>query len=95
MIINDKLFSLFRDKAQKIQVDLQCLGLGYTVVVNSDGGIGIAYTYFADKKSCMVLNETINYEGRPASMLLEKIKILLFLLTENTINFPPFSVLFK
>ncbi|MGD9042818.1 MAG: DUF364 domain-containing protein [Desulfobacterales bacterium] len=74
MIINDKLFNLFKDKAQETQVDLLCLGLGYTVVVTSDGGIGIAYTYFANKKSCMVLNEAIDYEGRPASALLEKIK---------------------
>ena len=73
-MINDKLFNLFKDKAQETQVDLLCLGLGYTVVVTSDGGIGIAYTYFANKKSCMVLNEAINFEGRPASLLLEKIK---------------------
>lgn len=74
MILNDKLFNLFRDKAQKVHVDLLCLGLGYTAAVTSDGGIGIAYTYFEDKKSCMLLNETIDYEGRPASELLEKIK---------------------
>jgi uncharacterized protein (DUF4213/DUF364 family) len=74
MILNDKLFNLFRDKAQKVHVDLLCLGLGYTAVVTSDGGIGIAYTYFENKKSCMLLNETIDYEGRPASELLEKIK---------------------
>jgi len=74
MILNDKLFNLFRDKAQKVHVDLLCLGLGYTAVVTSDGGIGIAYTYFENKKSCMLLNETIDYEDRPASELLEKIK---------------------
>jgi uncharacterized protein (DUF4213/DUF364 family) len=74
MILNDKLFNLFKDKAEKVHVDMLCLGLGYTVVVTSDGGIGIAYTYFEDKKSCMVLNETVDYEGRPASALLEKIK---------------------
>ena len=74
MILNDRLFSLFRDKAAKTRVDLLCLGLGYTAVVTTDGGIGIAYTYFADKKSCMVLNEAIDYEGRPAIALLEKIK---------------------
>jgi uncharacterized protein (DUF4213/DUF364 family) len=74
MILNDKLFNLFRDKAQKVHVDLLCLGLGYTAAVTSDGGIGIAYTYFEDKKSCTLLNETVDYEGRPASELLEKIK---------------------
>jgi hypothetical protein len=74
MILNDNLFNLFKDKAEKIRVDLLCLGLGYTAVVTSDGGIGIAYTYFEDKKSCMLLNEAVDYEDRPAVALLEKIK---------------------
>ena len=74
MILNDNLFNLFKDKAEKIRVDLLCLGLGYTAVVTSDGGIGIAYTYFENKKSCMLLNDAADYEGQPASELLEKIK---------------------
>ena len=74
MILNDKLFNFFRDKAQKTRLELLCLGLGYTAVVTSGGGIGIAYTYFEDKKSCVLLNEAADYEGRPASELLEKIK---------------------
>lgn len=73
MILNDKLFNCFADKARKTQVDLLCLGLGYTAVVTSDGGIGIAYTYFENKKSCMALNEFPDYEGRPAAVLLEKL----------------------
>jgi len=80
MILNDKLFNYFIDKAKKVQIDLLCLGLGYTAAVISDGGIGIAYTYFADKKSCMLLNQAVDYENRPASVLLEKIK------SENTIE---------
>jgi len=74
MILNDKLYRFFIDQARMVQVDTLCLGLGYTAAVTSDGGIGIAYTYFEDKKSCMVLNEIIDYEGRPAGDLLEKIK---------------------
>jgi len=74
MILNDNLFNLFKNKAEKIRVDQLCLGLGYTAVVTSDGGIGIAYTYFENKKSCMLLNDGADYEGRPASELLEKIK---------------------
>ena len=74
MILNDNIFNLFKNKAEKIRVDMLCLGLGYTAVVTSDGGIGIAYTYFEDKKSCMLLNEAIDYEGRQASELLGKIK---------------------
>ena len=74
MILNDTLFKYFIAKAENVQVNLLCLGLGYTAVVTSDGGIGIAYTYFENKKSCMLLNDGADYEGRPASELLEKIK---------------------
>ncbi|MGD9300668.1 MAG: DUF364 domain-containing protein, partial [Desulfobacterales bacterium] len=49
-------------------------GLGYTAVSLSDGGIGLSYTHFEDKKSCMLLNQHIDYEGQPAVGLLEKIK---------------------
>ena len=74
MILDDQLFNYFIDTARNTYVDLLCLGLGYTAVVTSDGGIGMAYTYYEDKKSCMALNETPEYEGRPAAALLEKIK---------------------
>lgn len=74
MTLNDKLFSHFIKKAERVKVDMLCLGLGYTAVVTSDGGIGIAYTFFEDKKSCMVLNEAVDFEGRPASDLLERIE---------------------
>ena len=74
MLLNEKLFNYLSDKARKTRVDLLCLGLGYTAVLTSEGGIGVGYTYFEDKKSCMLLNEAIDYEGRPAIELLEKIK---------------------
>jgi uncharacterized protein (DUF4213/DUF364 family) len=74
MILNDRLYNLFSNQAEKVKVDYLGLGLGYTVAVTSDGGIGIAYTYFENKKSCMVLNEAVDYEGQPASDLLQKIK---------------------
>ncbi|MEJ2101999.1 MAG: DUF364 domain-containing protein [Desulfobacterales bacterium] len=74
MILNDKLYRFFIAEARKVQVDSLCLGLGYTAVVTSDGGVGLAYTYFEDKKSCMVLNYSIDYEGRAAVELLGKIK---------------------
>ena len=74
MLLNEKLFTCFSDTARKSRVDLLSLGLGYTAVMTTDGGIGMAYTYFEDKKSCMALNEAIDYEGRPATALLEKIR---------------------
>ena len=73
MILNETLFDIFKDKAASTRVELLCLGLGYTAVVTADGGIGIAYTYFEDKNACMMLNEAVDYEGRPADELLQKI----------------------
>jgi len=61
-------------------VEILSLGLGYTAVTTSDGGIGLSYTYFGDKKSCMVLNKHLDYEGKSADQLLEKIK------SENTVE---------
>ncbi len=80
MELNTKLYELFLDQAQKVRVEILSLGLGYTAVTTSDGGIGLSYTYFGDKKSCMVLNQHIDYEGRPADRLLEKIK------SDNTVE---------
>ena len=74
MTLNQKLYQLFADKAQQVTIEELSLGLGYTAVTTSDGGTGLSYTYFGDKRTCMVLNEHIDYEGKPASLLLEKIK---------------------
>jgi len=74
MVLNQKLYQLFAQKAQQVTIEILSLGLGYTAVTTSEGGIGLSYTYFGDKSSCMVLNEHIDYEAKPASLLLEKIK---------------------
>lgn len=74
MELNTRLYDIFLNQAQRVKVEILSLGLGYTTVTTSDGGIGLSYTYFADKKSCMVLNKHIDYEGQPADQLLEKIK---------------------
>ena len=74
MLLNQKLYNLFKQKAREVKVELLYLGLGYTAVTLSDGGIGLSYTHFENKKSCMLLNRHIDYEGQPAEQLLEKIK---------------------
>jgi uncharacterized protein (DUF4213/DUF364 family) len=73
MELNTRLYDVFLGRAQEVDVTLLSLGLGYTAVTTSDGGIGLSYTYFGDKKSCMVLNKHVDYEDRPADQLLEKI----------------------
>ena len=74
MLLNQKLYDIFNTRAQKVNIEVLCLGLGYTAVTLSDGGIGLSYTHFEDKRSCMLLNRHIDYEGQPAIKLLEKIK---------------------
>ena len=43
-------------------------------MVTADGGIGLSYTYFTDKSSCMALNRHVDYEDRPTLELLKKIQ---------------------
>ena len=74
MRLNQKLYDLFKKRAQDINIEVLCLGLGYTAVTLSDGGIGLSYTHFENKKSCMLLNRHIDYEGQAAVQLLEKIQ---------------------
>ena len=80
MRLNQKLYDLFISKANEVKIEILSLGLGYTAVSLSDGGIGLAYTHFENKKSCMLLNKNIDFEGKSADQLLEKIK------SENTVE---------
>jgi uncharacterized protein (DUF4213/DUF364 family) len=80
MDLNTKLYDLFINEARRVKVEILSIGLGYTAVTTSDGGIGLSYTYFGDKKSCMVLNKHIDYEDISADLLLEKIK------SDNTVE---------
>lgn len=74
MDLNAKLYNLNLAHAQNVNIEILSLGLGYTAVTTSDGGIGLSYTYFENKRSCMALNRHMDYEGQTADQLLEKIK---------------------
>ena len=73
MTINERLYQLCRDKAADVTIDTISIGLGYTAVQTSDGGIGLAYTYLENKTGCSVRKEDIDFESKPADLLLEKI----------------------
>lgn len=73
MKLDVRLQEIFADKARHVTVELLCLGLGYTAVTTSDGGIGLSYTYFDRKSACSVVDDYHDTEGRPASELLEKL----------------------
>jgi len=80
MKLNSRLYDLFSGHAQKVTIKRLNIGIGYTVVETSSGGMGLSYTYFQSKKSCQLTDSYKNYEGRPASELLEKIE------SKNTIE---------
>lgn len=73
MILDQKLYDFFEKKARRVTVERLCMGLGYTAVSTSDGGIGIAYSYFDTKNACMMHKNYDNPEGKPAIGLVEKI----------------------
>ncbi len=74
MVLNNKLYDLFSHQANLVQIETLCIGVGYTSVTTSDGGIGIAYTYLDGKNSCFIIKDYYNFEGKPAIELLEYIK---------------------
>ena len=74
MELNNRLYDIFMEKAKGIAIDTITIGLGYTAVETSDGGIGISYTYFESKKSCTLNKSYYDYEGESCLPLLKKIK---------------------
>lgn len=74
MKLNQRLFELFAGHAKEVTVHQMCLGLGYTAVTTSDGGLGIAYTYFDSKQGCSLVGEYVDFENRPAIELLKLIQ---------------------
>jgi len=62
MKLNNRFHNLFADKAEKVNIELLCLGLGYTAVTTSDGGIGLSYTYFDRKSGCSLVGNYYDYE---------------------------------
>ncbi len=71
MEIYRKMQQLFGEAAGQRGVQYLDLGLGYTAVVLSDGQVGIAYTYITEKDSCSLFQDRRDFEGTPASQLLE------------------------
>jgi len=66
MLLNQRLYDLFEGRAKGVDIQILCLGLGYTAVTLADKGIGLSYTHFEDKKSCMLLNSRFRIVGKNA-----------------------------
>ncbi len=74
MLLNEKLYNCFIAQADRAKIKNVTLGLGYTAVETSDGGLGLSYTYFKSKLTCSGFDEYMDFEMQPAAQLLEKIK---------------------
>ncbi|MFP4428768.1 MAG: Rossmann-like domain-containing protein [Desulfovermiculus sp.] len=73
MKLNQRLYDLFQDKAAQVDVYILSLGLSYTAVQTSNMGLGVAYTYLDNGKSCCQTLDGIQYEGLSAAHLLQNI----------------------
>lgn len=73
MQIYRRMYDLFQRKASEIRIRRLSIGLGYTAVLLDDDGIGIAYTWIEGKTSCSLFDDPIDYEGKHAVLLLEKL----------------------
>jgi uncharacterized protein (DUF4213/DUF364 family) len=74
MHLNQKLYTIMAARAERTTITEICMGLGYTAVTTSDGGLGLAYTYFENKTGCTPAGAYVDHEGRPAVELLAMIR---------------------
>lgn len=74
MDLNERLFKALEKKASETMIETVSIGLRYTAVCTSEGGIGLSYTYFRDNKSCTAIKLDQDIEDQPALSLLEFIK---------------------
>ncbi|BCS87986.1 DUF364 domain-containing protein [Pseudodesulfovibrio sediminis] len=71
MGICKQLVESMQEQAEGRFLENLTIGLGYTAVYTDDGGIGVAYTPDSKKGECSVLPPNEDYEGRPASEVLD------------------------
>ena len=74
MQIDDRLYALLAPQAARVKIEQVCVGLRYTAVTTSDGGMGLAYTFNRADQGRAIPSEYTDCEGRPATVLLEKIR---------------------
>ncbi len=73
MTVCRRIYDASREKAGAVGVEALSIGLGYTAVATTDGGLGLSYTASGPKTACSVLGPDEDYEGRPAALLLERL----------------------
>lgn len=71
MTISERLYQALKTRAAKTTVETVSIGLGYTAVATTDGGLGLACTMLDSVKTCHVAGDLPDFEGGPADALLE------------------------
>ncbi|MFC1858176.1 Rossmann-like domain-containing protein [Thermodesulfobacteriota bacterium] len=74
MQLNQRLYDLVAAKAKIVNVEMLSIGLGYTAVMTSAGGVGLAYTYFESPEHCLLNEPYRDVEGKPVLELIEHLK---------------------
>ncbi len=74
MKLDERLYALMAPRAARVEIEQVCVGLRYTAVTTSDGGIGLAYTYHDTSGPTLAPLAYRDWEGCSAVSLLEKIK---------------------
>lgn len=80
MELHQRLIEHFAEKAEREIIEIVSIGVGYTAVQLTSGGMGLSYTYFESKQSCSLIKNYVDYEGQPANRLLP------MLLSENRLE---------
>ncbi len=73
MEVMRRLYEACAKRATEVSVTELVIGLGYTAVATDDDGLGLAYTWSADKACCSFWRGWEDVEGAPASGLLERL----------------------
>ncbi len=71
MKLYDNLYNAVIKKAKAVTIDLIHIGISYSAVLTSDGGCGIAFTFLGESKTCTVVKDPMDYEGKSAEGLLK------------------------
>jgi uncharacterized protein len=74
MQLIQKLYDHCCEKARTTRVACLTVGLVYTAAITEDGGMGVAYTYFSNKRCCATGKGYRDYEGERAIELLAELK---------------------
>ena len=74
MRLDDRLYALLASHAARVNIEQVCVGLRYTAVTLSDGGIGLAYTWpHANERTLLPSADT---GGRRTRLFLEKVSLV-------------------